>query len=140
MIARRLDEIVCASLLWLFGVAASSAAAASQLPVAPLSAAPAEDGQWTMPAKNFASTRYSALDQIKASNVKSLGLAFTFSTGVARGQEAAPIIVGDTMYVVTPYPNYLYALDLKNGRTPGENRAHVSSSGCRLLRGKGIVL
>ena len=115
MIARRLDEIVCASLLWLFGVAVSSAAAASQLPVAPLSAAPAEDGQWTMPAKNFASTRYSALDQIKASNVKSLGLAFTFSTGVARGQEAAPIIAGDTMYVVTPYPNYLYALDLKNG-------------------------
>jgi len=106
---------VCASLLWLLGVATSSIAAAPQLPLAPASAAPAEDGQWTMPAKNFASTRYSALDQIKASNVKSLGLAFTFSTGVARGQEAAPIVVGDTMYVVTPYPNYLYALDLKNG-------------------------
>ena len=31
-----------------------------------------------------------------------------------RGHEAALLIVGDTMYVVTPYPNILYALDLKN--------------------------
>ena len=43
-----------------------------------------------------------------------LKVAWTFSTGVDRGQEAAPIVVGDTMYVVTPYPNILYALDLKN--------------------------
>ncbi len=29
-----------------------------------------DDGQWTMPAKNYASTRYSTLDQINTSNVK----------------------------------------------------------------------
>jgi lanthanide-dependent methanol dehydrogenase len=74
----------------------------------------AEDGQWTMPAKDFASTRYSGLDQINTDNVKDLRVAWTFSTGVNRGQEAAPLVVGDTMYVVTPYPNILYALDLKN--------------------------
>src|SRR3954453_10825400 len=73
---------------------------------------PAEDGQWTMPAKNFENTRYSSLDQIKIENAKDLHVAWTFSTGVNRGQEAAPIVVGDTMYVVTPYPNILYALDL----------------------------
>ena len=46
----------------------------------------AEDGQWTMPAKNFQNTRYSALDQIKIDNAKNLRVAWTFSTGVNRGQ------------------------------------------------------
>src|SRR5215204_974188 len=68
----------------------------------------AEDGQWVMPAKNYASTRFSGLDEINTGNVRSLKVAWTFSTGVNRGQEAAPIVVGDTMYVVTPYPNILY--------------------------------
>lgn len=76
-----------------------------------------EDGQWPMPAKNFQSTRFSGLNEINTSNVGQLKVAWTFSTGVNRGQEAAPIVVGDTMYVVTPYPNILYALDLKNGGT-----------------------
>ncbi len=70
------------------------------------------DGSWPMPAKNYANTRYSELDQITAGNVKTLRVAWTFSTGVNRGQEAAPIVVGTTMYVVTPFPNIVYALDL----------------------------
>src|SRR5215213_873661 len=73
-----------------------------------------DDGQWTMPAKDFASTRFSGINEINASNVANMRVAWTFSTGVNRGQEAAPIVVGDMMYVVTPYPNILYALDLKN--------------------------
>ncbi|PYS52837.1 MAG: PQQ-dependent dehydrogenase, methanol/ethanol family [Acidobacteria bacterium] len=77
-----------------------------------------EDGQWTMPAKDYASTRYSALDQINADNVKNLKLAWSFSTGVLRGHEAAPIVVNNTMYVVTPYPNTLYALDLTQPGAP----------------------
>jgi len=74
-----------------------------------------EDGQWLMAAKDYASTRFSGLDQINASNVGALKVAWTFSTGVNRGHEAAPLVVGDTMYLVTPYPNILYALDLRNG-------------------------
>lgn len=74
----------------------------------------AEDGQWTMPAKDYANTRYSGLDQITTANVSQLQVAWTFSTGVNRGQEAPPIVVGDTMYIVTPYPNILYALDINN--------------------------
>src|SRR5437763_2700275 len=73
-----------------------------------------DDGQWTMPAKNYQGTRYSALDEINTTNAKDLRVAWTFSTGVNRGHEAAPLVVGDTMYVVTPYPNILYALDLKH--------------------------
>ena len=62
--------------------------------------------QWTMPAKNYASTRYSELTEINVENVKNLQVAFTFSTGVNKGQEAAPLIVGGTMYIVSPYPEH----------------------------------
>ncbi|HEX2693681.1 MAG TPA: methanol/ethanol family PQQ-dependent dehydrogenase [Gemmatimonadaceae bacterium] len=77
-----------------------------------------EDGQWVRPAKNYASTRFSGLGQITADNVKNLGLAWTFSLGVLRGQEAAPLVVNNTMYVVTPFPNILYALDLTKPGAP----------------------
>ena len=79
--------------------------------------AAAEDGQWLMAAKDYANTRYSALDQINTGNVGNLREAWSFSTGATNGHEAAPLVVGDTMYVVTPFPNMLYALDLKNGGT-----------------------
>jgi len=87
----------------------SGAAAAAKT----ASPAPPEDGQWPMAAKNYQNTRYSGLKDINTSNVAALQPAWTFSTGVLRGQEAAPIVVGDTLYIVTPYPNVLYALDLK---------------------------
>ena len=80
----------------------------------------ADDGQWTRPAKDYASTRYSKLDQINARNVGGLRVSFTFSTAVNRGHEAAPLIVNNTMYVVTPYPNYLYALDLTKPGAPAK--------------------
>jgi lanthanide-dependent methanol dehydrogenase len=79
-----------------------------------------DDGQWVMPAKNYSSTRFSALDEITPSNVNNLKVAFTFSTGVVQGHEAAPIIVNNTMYIVTPYPNYLYALDLTQPGAPAK--------------------
>ncbi|WP_291976168.1 MULTISPECIES: methanol/ethanol family PQQ-dependent dehydrogenase [unclassified Chelatococcus] len=86
--------------------------------VPPVSAAAPDDGQWIMPAKNYASTRYSELSEINQENVKGLQVAFTFSTGVNKGHEAAPLVVGSTMYIVTPYPNILYALDLAKPGAP----------------------
>ncbi|TGT74919.1 PQQ-dependent dehydrogenase, methanol/ethanol family [bacterium M00.F.Ca.ET.159.01.1.1] len=105
--------LVCAPLL----------TAASQPPPAPAisppaTAAPPDDGQWTMPAKNYASTRYSELAEINEGNVKNLQVAFTFSTGVNKGQEAAPLVIGNTMYIVTPFPNIVYALDLSKPGAP----------------------
>src|SRR3569623_1848617 len=84
--------------------------------VAPDAASPADDGQWTMPAKDYANTRYSALDQINTGNVGRLQLAFSVSTETLKGQESAVLAVGDTAYFVTPYPNTLYAIAL---RKPG---------------------
>lgn len=88
--------------------------------VAPIGrpAARAEDGQWPMAGKDYANTRFSGLSDIDANNVRGLALAFTFSTGVSRGHEAAPLVVGTTMYIATPYPNTVYALDLAKRGAP----------------------
>ena len=67
---------------------------------------------WVMPAGDYANTRYSKLNQINASNVGKLQVAWTFSTGVLRGHEGGPLILGNIMYVHTPFPNKVYALDL----------------------------
>ncbi|WP_407151328.1 lanthanide-dependent methanol dehydrogenase XoxF5 [Bradyrhizobium sp. ORS 86] len=67
---------------------------------------------WVMPAGDYANTRYSKLNQINAQNVGKLQVAWTFSTGVLRGHEGGPLIIGNTMYVHTPFPNKVYALDL----------------------------
>ena len=75
-------------------------------------------GDWPMAAHDYASTRFSPLTDISATNVATLKLAFTFSTGVVRGHEAAPIVVGNTMFIVTPYPNVVYALDLSQPGAP----------------------
>jgi PQQ-dependent dehydrogenase (methanol/ethanol family) len=87
---------------------------------AELTALQNDDGQWVMPAKDYASTRYSGLTQINRQNVRNLKVAWTFSTGVLNGHEAAPLVVGDTMYVVTPFPNLLYALDLTQPGAPAK--------------------
>jgi PQQ-dependent dehydrogenase (methanol/ethanol family) len=69
---------------------------------------------WVMPAGDYANQRYSKLNQITADNVGKLQVAWTFSTGVLRGHEGAPLVIGDTMYVHTAFPNTVYALDLKD--------------------------
>ena len=68
-----------------------------------------DDGQWVRATKDHANTRYSTLDQINTGNVAALKVAWTFDTGVARGQEAAPIVANNTMYIVAPWPNTLFA-------------------------------
>ncbi|HZD88577.1 MAG TPA: PQQ-dependent dehydrogenase, methanol/ethanol family [Pseudolabrys sp.] len=74
---------------------------------------------WAMATKNYANTRYSGLDQINSDNIKNLQVAWTFSVGADRGQEAAPLVINGTMYVVGPYigphPNEVFALDAATG-------------------------
>ena len=80
----------------------------------------AEDGQWTRAAKSYSSARYSGLAEITTANVKALRPAWTFSTSVLRGHEEAPIVVNNTMYVITPYPNLVFALDLTKPGGPAK--------------------
>lgn len=85
---------------------------------APEAASPPDDGQWIMPAKDYASTRFSALSEINPANAANLREVFSFSLGVNRGQEAAPLVIGNMMYVVSAFPNYVYALDLNHPESP----------------------
>jgi PQQ-dependent dehydrogenase (methanol/ethanol family) len=73
-----------------------------------------------MPGKDYASTRFSGLKQITPANVSRLQVAFTFSTGTTEGFEAPPLVVGNTMYVVTPWPNNVFALDLTKPGAPAK--------------------
>ncbi len=74
----------------------------------------ANPANWAMPTGNYENHRYSELAQINRDNVGDLEVAWTFSTGVLRGHEGGPLVIGDTMYVHTPFPNRVYALDLNN--------------------------
>ncbi|HEX3738218.1 MAG TPA: PQQ-dependent dehydrogenase, methanol/ethanol family [Terriglobales bacterium] len=73
---------------------------------------PLPDGEWRLPAGDYANTRFSPLDQITTKNVQNLKIVGTMSTGIPHGHEGQPLVVNGVMYVVTPFPNNLIALDL----------------------------
>jgi PQQ-dependent dehydrogenase (methanol/ethanol family) len=85
------------------------------LPLACLAGAAAAAEAPVLQTLDYANTRYSDLDRINSGNVGRLKVAWTFSTGVLRGHEGAPIVVGHVMVVHTPFPNVVYALDLDQG-------------------------
>src|SRR5262249_41693722 len=68
--------------------------------------------QWVMPNGNYSSWNYSALDQINLTNVQNLTMAWSLQLGILDAHEASPLVIGNTMYIATPKPNYVYALDL----------------------------
>ncbi|MGA9869208.1 MAG: lanthanide-dependent methanol dehydrogenase XoxF5 [Acetobacteraceae bacterium] len=69
---------------------------------------------WVSPTGGYDNQRYSTLDQITAANASKLQVAWTFSTGVLRGHEGSPLVIDNVMYLVTPFPNNVFALDLNN--------------------------
>jgi lanthanide-dependent methanol dehydrogenase len=69
---------------------------------------------WAAQAGDDANLRYSDLKQINAANVGKLTVAWTLSTGTLRGHEGSPLVIGDTMYIQTPFPNNVYAVSLKD--------------------------
>jgi lanthanide-dependent methanol dehydrogenase len=71
-----------------------------------------DPGQWVMQNQNYAGWNYSALDEINTENIDQLQLLWTFQIGVTDSLEAQPLVIGDTMYIMTPKPNTIYALDL----------------------------
>ena len=72
----------------------------------------ADAKQWGQQLGNYAGQRYSELSAINKDNVGKMQVAWTFSTGVLRGHEGSPLVIGDIMYVHTPFPNMVYALNL----------------------------
>ncbi|MGN1289968.1 MAG: PQQ-dependent dehydrogenase, methanol/ethanol family, partial [Bradyrhizobium sp.] len=72
------------------------------------------DKNWVMPGKNYASDNFSPMTQINDMNIKNLKASWSFSTGLLNGHEGAPLVIDGIMYVHTSYPNYTFALDLKD--------------------------
>ena len=72
----------------------------------------AQPQNWAAQAGNFQNWRHSELQQINAYNVARLQLAWQFPTGVTRGHEGGPLVIGDTLYLHTPYPNQVVAISL----------------------------
>jgi alcohol dehydrogenase (cytochrome c)/methanol dehydrogenase (cytochrome c) subunit 1 len=105
-----------------------------------LAAMQKDDGQWVLPSKDYAATRYSSLAQITTDTVKRLRPAWSFSTGALRGHEGQPLVVGTTMYAHSAFPNHIYALDLtKDGApikwryTPKQDERAVPVACCDLV-------
>lgn len=73
-----------------------------------------DPANWVMPAGNYNNQRYSSLKQINKKNINKLNMAWSFSTGVLRGHEGNSLVIDDTLYIHTPFPNIVYALDLNN--------------------------
>src|SRR5690625_296172 len=75
----------------------------------------ADPAQWGIPNGNYEGWNYSHLDDINSDNVDELVVKWTMQLGVTDSLEAPPIVIGNTMYILTPKPNTVYALDLERG-------------------------
>jgi PQQ-dependent dehydrogenase (methanol/ethanol family) len=95
-------------------LAAAAVISSSALADADLDARMADPANWASQAGDNANHRHSVLKQISTSNVGKLQVAWTMSTGVLRGHEGSPLVIGDTMYIHTPFPNNVYAVSLKD--------------------------
>ncbi|HJU18466.1 MAG TPA: PQQ-dependent dehydrogenase, methanol/ethanol family [Stellaceae bacterium] len=98
--------------------------------------------QWVMAPHDYANTRFSPLKQITTKNVGQLSLAWSFSNGAPRGQEAAPLVINGTLYIVSPYfgvhPNEVFAMDattgdLKWAYAPKQNPAAIGVACCDVV-------
>jgi quinoprotein glucose dehydrogenase len=84
------------------------------------SAPPEAAANWPMPGRDPGGTRYSPLKQITPANVNQLKVAWVYHMKPAGSErlhpsEDQPLVVGPTMYVVTPYSKVV-ALDAATGR------------------------
>ena len=72
----------------------------------------ANSKNWAMQAGDMYNQRYSKLNQINTSNVGKMQVAWTFSTGVLRGHEGSPLVIDGMMYLHSPFPNKVFAIDV----------------------------
>ena len=73
-------------------------------------------GSWLTYGKSQGETRYSPLKQIDASNVKRLGLEWTYVVGAGGyNQEGTPLVWNNTIYGTTTW-SVVYAVDARTGK------------------------
>src|SRR6185437_8471633 len=98
-----------------FGAAAATGAFGTASAQAATAAGPAR-ADWPQPGGNYGSQRFSPLRQVNTGNARRLQVAWEMSLGTDRGLEGQPLVVGNTMYTVSAYPNYVTAINLANQR------------------------
>jgi lanthanide-dependent methanol dehydrogenase len=74
----------------------------------------ANSKNWAMQAGDMFNQRYSKLNQINTGNVGKMQVAWTFSTGVLRGHEGSPLVIDGMMYLHSPFPNKVFAINLND--------------------------
>src|SRR5215472_9007037 len=96
------------------GFGAAAAAGAFGTASAQASIAGPARADWPQPGGNFGSQRFSPLTQVNTGDASRLQVAWTMSLGTDRGLEGQPLVVGNTMYTVSAYPNYVTAINIGN--------------------------
>ena len=103
------------------------------------------DGDWLTNGLTPGETRYSPLKQIDASNVKRLGLVWSYEVGDGGGdQEATPLVWNNTVFGVTNY-SIVFAVDARTGKEkwrwdPEVNRKATSDRMCCGIVNRGLAL
>lgn len=97
----------------------TSLAAATMLAtvVAPGAALAQSGAQWTTQGGDPQGTRYSTLTDITPANAGTLVEEFNFPTNAKGSHQGGPLVIGSVMYVVTPFPDNLIAMDLTHPGT-----------------------
>src|SRR6476620_10077644 len=97
----------------LIAVACLAGGPAAALANADVEKLTADPKNWAMQAGDMYNQRYSKLNQINKGNVGKMQVAWTFSTGVLRGHEGSPLVIDGMMYLHSPFPNKVFAIDLE---------------------------
>jgi len=103
----------------------------------------AQTKEWPTIGLDYAETRFSKLKQIDDSNVKDLGLAWSYDLESTRGVEATPVIVDGIMYVTAPW-SIVHAIDVRTGKRlwvydPKVPRA-IGYKGCCDVVNRGVAV
>ena len=98
---------------------------------------------WPTYGLDYAETRFSRLDKVNVSNVKNLGLAWTYNLESTRGVEATPLVIDGVMYVTASW-SVVHAVDVRTGKRlwtfdPKVDRA-IGYKGCCDVVNRGVAL
>ena len=98
---------------------------------------------WPTIGLDYAETRFSKLNQITSDNVKTLGLAWSYSLDSERGVEATPIVIDGIMYQTGPW-SIVHAIDARSGKKiwtfdPGVDR-EKGYKGCCDVVNRGVAV
>ena len=98
---------------------------------------------WPSYGLDYAETRFSKLKQVNDSNVKQLGLAWSYNLESTRGVEATPLVVDGVMYVTASW-SVVHAVDVRTGKRIWSFDPQVSKEagykGCCDVVNRGVAL